>query len=217
MAEIKTPQALIDFAKQYGVNLDSTIKYDAESALQAISAYFNGEDSDMGCFGADADFGFGFKMPKLKAAVQNATASAKLRAQARMPMPRKPVLAFSVSSKLKPLQALGAADKLLGSTSITNRPQVIKATQALAALGNQDAIRGLATIATVAQIRAKAKTPPGKQVIVGAPQVPTRAVSKPFTKATVFNMAQAKLNATARINANLTFVQKIKRFFGFKI
>lgn len=213
MAEIKTPQALIDFAKQYGVNLDSTIKYDAESALQAVSAYFNGDDADMGCFGADADFGFGFRMPKLKAAVKKAA----LKAKSRMPMPRKPVLVFSVSSKLKPIQALGAADKLLGSTSITNRPQVIKATQALAALGNQDAIRGLATIATVAQIRAKNKTPPGKQAIVNAPQVPVKKVSKPVTKATVFNMAQAKLNADAKAKANLTFVQKLKKFFGFKV
>lgn len=216
MAEIQTPKALIDIAKKYGVDLDSTIKYDAEGALKAVSAYFNGE-SDADSFGAeaDADFGFGFKMPKLKSVVKKV--AAKASAKVKVAAPRKPVLTFSVSSKLKPLQALGAADKLLGSTSITNRPQVIKATQALAALGNKDAIRGLATIATVAQIRAKAKTPPGKKAIPNAPQVPVKKVSKPVSKAKVFNMAQAKVTADTKKNANLTFIQKIKKFFGFKV
>lgn len=218
MASIKTPQALIDYAKQYGVNLDSTIKYDAEDALKAVSSYFNGEDADMGCFGADADFGFGFKMPKLKSVVKGIAGKAKahVKASARIPMPRKPVVAFSVSSKLNPANALAAADKLLGSVKITNRPQVIKATQALAALGNKDAIRGLATIATVAQIRAKTNTPPGKKAIKAAP-APTKAVSKPFTKAAVFNLAQRKLVADTKAKTNLTLWKRVKKFFGFKI
>lgn len=205
MAELKIPQALIDAAKAQGVNLDSTIKYDAEGALYDVSAFFNGESD------------FGFSLGKaIKRATGHVATHASAQASLKLPM-RKPVTAFAIPQKMSVFQALGAADKLLGNTGITNRPQVIQATRALAALGDPAAQRGLATLTTAAKIRSVKKVPPGKKAIPNAPAVKTSAVAKKYDKSTVFNMAQSKLISDSRKNANLSLIQKIKKFFGLKI
>lgn len=206
MSEIQTPQALIDAAKTYGVDLDSTIKYDAETALHQVADHFNGE--------ADADFGFG--LGKFKASIK-AAAGVNVKASPLKLKTKMPIVAFVVPKKISIAQAMGGADKLLGDVRIKNTASVITATKALAALGDPAAKRGLATITAVSTIRTTKKTPPGKPAIPMTKPINTKVLTKKYTKATVFNLAQKKLVVDGKAKVNLTLIQKIKKFFGFKI
>lgn len=99
------------------------------------------------------------------------------------------VVSFAVKSPMQPVQSvMAAADRLLGDPKIANAQAVIRNTQALAALGDPAAKRGLVALQAVGNIRAQKGAAPGQKVIQAKAASP-RSVTAKRTPAQVRRMA----------------------------
>jgi hypothetical protein len=128
------------------------------------------------------------------------------------------VVAFAVKSPLMPVQSvMAAADRLLGDPKISNARAVIRNTQALAALGDPAAKRGLVALQAVGNIRAQKGAQPGQKVIHGK-AAPPRAVTAKRTPAQVRRMAAKTVSkpTTPKGTPNLFRRILIKLGFGGK-
>ena len=124
------------------------------------------------------------------------------------------VLSFGVTANANVKAAMSAADRLLGDPKVNNAALVVRNTQALAALGDPAAKRGLQVLNAVGTIRVAKKAPPGKAV------VPKSTVKTPVVQTTsparVTQLARATAAKKAADAANKTWVEKLLGWFGLE-
>jgi len=179
MLELSIPPSLVEQARQMGVNIDPRVTYDAQDSLVKLHQQYGGIDPEFGeedCgFSEDSEFGsflrhiIGRKADRavrkvgakaIKTVGKVAKTAVKVGAIASFVVPGVgPLVGGSA------LAAMGAADKLLGGTKKKVSAQMVSNTKALAALGDPGARRGVAVLATVAQIRRQKGVLPGKKAI----------------------------------------------------
>lgn len=124
------------------------------------------------------------------------------------------VISFGIPANANVKSVMSAADRLLGDPKVANAALVVRNTQALAALGDPAAKRGLQVLNAVGTIRAVKKAPPGKAV------VPKATVRTPVVQTT----SPAKVTALAKMTAakkaadekNKTWVDKVLGWFGLE-
>lgn len=186
MPELEISPDLIAQAKALGVTVAPVVKFDAQRALQNVSAQyqgkepnFSGEESDIGCcFGesssilsGDSEFGsflrhfIGRKADRgfrkgLKKVGSIAKTVGKVAAIASFVVPGIGPLVGGTA-----LAAMAAADKLMGDKNIKNAAKLVSNTKAMAALGHPEAIRGAQVLAVVSRIRQQNKVPMGKAAV----------------------------------------------------
>lgn len=167
---------MIQFAKSMGVQLEPTSDVDGRSALMDLAQEIS----------PGADFGIGFGIKK---AVENVL-SARSAAGGSAPAQRNgSTIAFGIrTSAMSIPAAMAAADRLLGDPAIKNAQSVVRNTQALAALGDPAAKRGLLALQAVGTIRAKVGAKPGQKVVRASP-APARTVTIARSNAQVRRMA----------------------------
>lgn len=124
------------------------------------------------------------------------------------------VLSFGIGANANVKASMAAADRLLGDPKIANAALVVRNTQALAALGDPAAKRGLQVLTAVGTIRKTKQAPPGKAV------VPKTPIKQPVVQATsparVTALAQATAAKKAADAANKTWVEKLLGWFGLE-
>ncbi len=124
------------------------------------------------------------------------------------------VVSFGIKPNANVRAAMSAADRLLGDPKVNNAALVVRNTQALAALGDPAAKRGLQVLSAVGTIRVAKKAPPGKAV------VPKVAVKTPVVQTTsparVTALAQATAAKKAADAANKNWVEKLLGWFGLE-
>jgi hypothetical protein len=87
-------------------------------------------------------------------------------------------VAFAIPSRMIPIQqAMAGADKLLGDPNVKNARAVIRNTQAMAALGDPAAKRGLSVLTAVGHIRLAKATPVGQRAVPHVLTVPPAALT----------------------------------------
>lgn len=138
------------------------------------------------------------------------TAAAAIRRTAN---PRG-ILSFGVKANGNVKSAMASADKLLGSKNVNNAALVVRNTQALAALGNTAAKRGLAVLNATATIRQVKRVPPGRAAI------PRVAAKTPVVQRTtipqVKSLVQTAVATQAADAKNKTWIQKVLGWFGLE-
>lgn len=186
--ELIIPPKMIELGRQLGANIPATMEVDEQGPLLDLA-----EDLSPG---ADADFGFslGSMVKKMAQAPKKIVSAAIKKAPPKVAggavKVKAPVtVAFGIKSSAMPMQkAMAAADKLLRDPNIANAKTVVKNTQALAALGDPAAKRGIITLQAVSAIRTQKNAKPGQAVIpTAAPAARTVTVQK--TTAQVKRMA----------------------------
>ncbi len=124
------------------------------------------------------------------------------------------VVSFGIKPNANVKAAMSAADRLLGDTKVRNAALVVRNTQALAALGDPAAKRGLQVLNAVGTIRAVKQAPPGKAVV---PKTPVKTpVVQTTSPARVTALAQATAAKKAADAANKTWVEKLLGWFGLE-
>lgn len=210
MYEQNIPPSLVEQGKRLGVDIDPRVTYEAQDALVKLSQQYGGIDPEFGeedCEFAEDSAEFGsflrhFIGRKADRAVRKAGAGAikgigkvaktavKVGAVASFVVPGVgPLVGGSA------LAAMGAADKLLGGTKKKQAAKIVSNTKAMAALGDQDARRGVAVLATVAQIRKQKGVKPGKKAIPTPRPVRTQRFMKVVPKTHAQALAIQKVNA----------------------
>lgn len=191
MTQLQYPPSLIAEAQALGVSIGDGDSISTDDALDTLedeldhTARMNGDVKSSVRFRGDT---FGFSIAK---AVKGVTSSAA-RAVGQNPMrelgkksawysmPLTPskiatavrntatpqgVVSFGVPPGTNMQGALSKADQLLGDRKITNAALIVRNTKALAALGDDNAKRGLTVLSAAAKIRTAKKTPPGKAAV----------------------------------------------------
>lgn len=124
------------------------------------------------------------------------------------------IVSFGIKPNANVKAAMSAADRLLGDAKVRNAALVVRNTQALAALGDPAARRGLQVLSAVGSIRVAKKAPPGKAVVPKSPvKTPVVQTTSP---ARVTALAQATAAKKAADAANKTWVEKLLGWFGLE-
>lgn len=124
------------------------------------------------------------------------------------------VVSFGLPANANVKSAMAAADRLLGDAKVRNAALVVRNTQALAALGDPAAKRGLQVLSAVGTIRAVKQAPPGKAVV---PKTPVKTpVVQTTTPARVTALAQATAAKKAADAANKNWIEKVLGWFGLE-
>ena len=215
MTELQNPKFLIDEVAKLGVQLPTSIKFDAEAPLVKLSEQFKGTDPSFGEDDiniGDSDFGsflrhiIGRKADR--AVTKVVKVGAKVGAIASFAIPGVgPLVGTSA------MAALAAGDKLLGDPKVKSAAKVVSNTKAMAALGNQSAKRGAMVLAAVQKIRTAKKVPIGKSAIPYVGTINPKKYTQKTTQSQAYALAQKKIAEKPKI----TFWVKVKKWLGFKV
>lgn len=180
--ELIIPPMMITLASQLGAQLPATMQVDEYGPLMELQDQLPA-GADFGCFGAE--FGFG-PLRRVTSALKKAVPKA---AGGAVKVKSPVTVAFGIKSSAMPMQqAMAAADRLLRDPRIANAQTIVKNTQALAALGDPSAKRGIITLQAVGQMRNQLKAKPG-QAVIPTPAPAARNVTIARSTAQVKRMA----------------------------